>query len=136
MRRHMARLRVLGSVELQGKQSEPLASILAQPKRLSLLAYLATAQPRGFHQRDSLLALFWPELDDFHARKALNQSVAFLRQELREQGDVIVNRGADAIGIDASLCWCDAVAFEDAARDGRSEEALELYRGGFLEGWF
>jgi len=43
--------------------------VLAQPKRVALLAYLAAATPRRLHRRDSLLALFWPELDQEHAAR-------------------------------------------------------------------
>jgi hypothetical protein len=37
--------------------------ILAASKGAALLTYLAIATPRGFHRRDTLLALLWPELD-------------------------------------------------------------------------
>src|SRR3989449_7578030 len=49
---------------------------------ISLVAYLAAATPRGTHRRDSLLALFWPELDQPRARAALRQSLYVLREVL------------------------------------------------------
>ena len=57
----MIELRTLGAVDLKGADGRAVRSILAQPKRLALLAYLAvhTAGAR----RDSVVALFWPELD-------------------------------------------------------------------------
>ena len=134
---HMIRLRLLGPVELHDAHGADSSTVLAQPKRLSLLAYLAAASPRGFHRRDTLLALLWPELDETHARKALNQALGFLRQALEsDDGEVLVSRGTQSIGVDASRCWCDVVAFEEAATAGRYAEALELYRGDFLTGWF
>src|SRR5690242_6011222 len=77
----LIRLRLLGSVGIQTADGRELRSVLSQPKRLALLAFLA-ARPRIFHQRDTLLALLWPELDQERARHALNKAVHFLRQEL------------------------------------------------------
>ena len=57
-----------------------LRSVLAQPKRLALLGYLAAATPPGPQRPDTLLGLFWPELDDEHARNALSKAVHFLRR--------------------------------------------------------
>ena len=131
----MIRLRVFGSLRLEDGDGRELSAVLAQPKRVALLAYLAAASPRGLHRRDSLLALFWSGLDAYRARKALNQAVGFLRRELRS-ASVITRHGSESLGIDATQCWCDAVAFEDAARAGRYGEALDLYRGDLLEGWF
>ncbi|MBA2459266.1 MAG: hypothetical protein H0V43_09980 [Gemmatimonadales bacterium] len=64
----MIELHTLGVVDLRASDGRELGTILRQPKRLGLLAYLAVASPRRFHRRDSLLALFWPELDQDHAR--------------------------------------------------------------------
>jgi predicted ATPase/DNA-binding SARP family transcriptional activator len=95
--------------------------------------YLAVAEPRGFHRRDSLLALFWPELPDKRARNALNKTLHFLRAHVGP--DVILSRGTVEVGLDPTALWCDAVAFEDALRDGRWGEAADLYGGPFLDGY-
>src|SRR5438105_7448191 len=76
----MIELRMLGTLDLKGADGRAVRSILAQPKRLALLAYLAV-HPAGA-RRDSVVALFWPELDTAHARGALRQSLRFLRREL------------------------------------------------------
>jgi DNA-binding SARP family transcriptional activator len=76
----MIELRTLGPLELRGTDPGGIAALVSQPKRLALLAYLAIAAPRGFHRRDSLLALFWPESDQAHARGALRNGLSFLRQ--------------------------------------------------------
>ncbi len=129
----MIRLSLLGSVGLVGSDGAERSEVVRQPKRLALLAYLAAAEPLRFHRRDSLLALFWPEVDDAKARAALRRALHFLRRFL---GDTtIVNRG-DALGIDSTGVWCDVVAFREAVVAGRLEEALELYRGDLLEGFF
>ena len=110
-----------------------MRAVLAQPKRAALLVYLALARPRGFHRRDTLLALFWPEHDTEHARNALSQAVHFLRRALG--ADVVASRNGDALGLEWSEFWCDAGAFEEALDAGRRSEALELYRGDLLQGF-
>ena len=130
------RLQVLGPIELEGADGRELRAVLAQPKRLALLAYLAAA-PRGFHRRDTLLALFWPELHQPRARTALNQAIRFLRRELGDSSaEIIVSRGAEEVGVDGQRLWCDAVAFADHSDAGRYAQALELYRSDLLAGFF
>src|SRR5438093_6877986 len=126
--------RILGALNLLGAGGRELTSVLAQPKRVALLAYLAAATPRRLHRRDSLVALFWPELDQEHARAALRQALHGLRHAL---GDgVLVTRGDEDIGLDAERIRCDVVEFERAAVVGRLADALDLYRGDLLEGFF
>jgi len=126
--------RVLGGLNLLGVGGHELNSVLAQPKRVALLAYLAAATPRRLHRRDSLVALFWPELDQEHARAALRQALHGLRHAL---GDgVLVSRGDDDVGLHADHIRCDVIEFERATEAGRLADALDLYRGDLLEGFF
>lgn len=129
----MIRLRALGGLELCGHDGEELAAVLAQPKRFAVLFYLATADS-AFRRRDKLLDLFWRDTDQAHARAALNQAIYFLRQELGHEA--VVSRGNDEVAVDADLLWCDALVFEKALDAGHREEALELYRGELLPGFF
>ena len=69
-------LSTLGSSRLLGPDGKEVTEVLVQGKRFALLAYLALARPRGFHRRDTLLALFWPELDARRARNSLSQSLS------------------------------------------------------------
>jgi serine/threonine-protein kinase len=132
----MIRLRVLGPVDLHDDQGNEYRNVLAQPKRLALLVTLVVGPP-GFRRRDSLLALLWPEQDQAHARAALNQALRFLRKELGGSTDAgILSRGAEEIGVDTSTVWCDAMEFRDHMEAGRHEDALALYRGNLLEGFF
>ncbi len=124
---------MLGTLDLKGIDGRAVHSILAQPKRLALLAYLAIHTDQGA-RRDSVVALFWPELDTTHARGALRQSLRFLRREL---GDGILNGNSDeALAFEPGTVWCDVAAFEQACKAGQPGQALQLYRGGFLEGCF
>ena len=93
----MIELRTMGAVDLRGPRGNELRAVLQQPKRLALLCYLAIARPRGLHRRDTLLALFWPELDQEHARAALRRALYFLRQAIGPE--VIPGRGDDGNGI-------------------------------------
>ena len=130
----MIRLRTFGLTDLRGADGAEISSVLAQPKRFALLTYLAAARPQGVQRRDRVLAHFWPELTDARARDALNQSLRFLRQALG--AGVLVRRSSEDIGVDPELLWCDVPAFRAAVEHERWEEALSLYRGDFLEGFF
>lgn len=46
------RLRTLGALDFRGPDGAELGAVLAQPKRVALLCYLAMAIPRGPHRRD------------------------------------------------------------------------------------
>ena len=74
------RLSLLGPWELTGPDGNRVRSVLAQPKRLCLLAYLAfRAEPVT---RSSVVALFWPNADEARGRNSLSQSLHHLRRSL------------------------------------------------------
>lgn len=126
------RLRMLGTLDLRTSRGRELGSILRRPKLLALLTYLAIARPRGFHRRDTLVALLWPELDQAHARNALRQAVHSLREGLGQ--DLVLGRGEEELGIDGEQLWCDVRQLEARVEAGKAESALELYRGELLSG--
>lgn len=128
----MLRFHTLGSFELLEGRPPAVRLIPTQPKRLALLAYLALAQPRGFHRRDTIVALFWPELSGEEARRALRQALHHLRRAVGE--GAIETRPDDQVRFREGGLWCDALAFESAAEEGRQDEALALYRNAFLDG--
>ncbi|PYP71523.1 MAG: hypothetical protein DMD41_12110 [Gemmatimonadetes bacterium] len=130
----MIEFRLLGTLSLTTADGREVGSLLSQPRRLALLAYLAAATPRGPHRRDTLLALFWPELDQEHARAALRQSLHVLRSALG--ADTMVSRGDEEIGLDFERIWCDVAVFARAMDGGELGQALDLYRGNLLEGFF
>src|SRR5215208_6736866 len=108
----MIDLRTLGALELISADSNAVGSVLAQPRRAALLCYLALALPRGFHRRDTLFALFWPEHDADQARHALRQSVYFLRRALGPQ--TIISRGDEELALAPEEVSCDVWAFDAA----------------------
>jgi DNA-binding SARP family transcriptional activator/TolB-like protein len=129
----MIELRTLGTLELTSTDREAVGSVLAQPRRTALLCYLALALPRGFHRRDTLFALFWPEYDAEQARHALRQSVYFLRRALGAKS--IVSRGDEELALAPEQIHCDVWAFDAAVDQGRPADALTLYRGELLAGF-
>src|SRR5213083_2359028 len=126
----MIHFRMLGGLSLTAADGREVRSLLAQPRRLALLAYLAAGTPRDFQRRDSLVALFWPELDQKHARAALR----VLRGAVGQ--GIVTRRGDEEIGLDSDLFWNDVAAFDRAVAAAEWGEALELYRGDLLEGFF
>src|SRR2546430_15596729 len=129
----MIELRLLGTLDLKGTDGHAVHSILAQPKRLALLAYLALHTDHGA-RRDTVVALFWPDLDTAHAGGALRQSLRFLRREL---GDGILNGQSDeAIAFEPGTVWRDVVAFEQACNAAQTAQPLQLYRVALPDGCF
>ncbi len=126
-------LRFFGAVELLAPTGEPLSPLLAQIKPLALLAYLLVAEPRGYRRRDHLLGLFWPDLDEGHARTAVRKTLHLLRSTLGHAA--VLTRGDDDVAIASDALWCDVVAFDAAIDAGQTMRALELYRGDFLSGY-
>lgn len=126
-------LNTLGDADLAGAGGETFTAVLSQPKRFALLVYLSLAWPRSFHRRDSLLMLFWPELDDQRARNALSQSLSFLRAHLPD--GVIITRGAEEVGVDHERVRTGVGTFEGALEEGRWADALKAYHGEFLHGF-
>lgn len=128
----MIELSLLGPHAVRGPDGRELGSLPAQPKRFALLAYLAMGAGTGYHRRDSLAAMFWPDMDQFAARRALRNTLYHLREAL---GDgVIVTRGDDAVALDPARLTCDVTRLTDAVTARRYEEAVEAFRGELLAG--
>ncbi|HEY3011949.1 MAG TPA: hypothetical protein VGJ36_04320 [Gemmatimonadales bacterium] len=129
----MIELRTLGALELTSADSAAVGSVLAQPRRAALLCYLALASRRGFHRRDTLFSLFWPEYNAEQARHALRQSVYVLRRALGAK--TIVSRGDEELALAPEQIRCDVWEFEAAIDQGRPAAAVALYRGELLVGF-
>ncbi len=129
-------LRLLGAFELNDGQQR-LTRLASRPM-VALLARLALAPDRN-HPREELVELLWPGVDAQVSRNRLRQALSVLRSVLEPPGavpspvlladrhDVRLVRGAIA---------CDVLEFEHLARHGRATQALALYRGELLPGFF
>jgi DNA-binding SARP family transcriptional activator len=126
------RLSILGHTEIEGRPGAE--ALLSQPKRFSLLVYLILARPRGFQRRDRLVAVFWPEHDQEGGRAALRKALYALRQVLGD--DAVLARGDEELAVNGDVLWCDAAELDVAIERGRLAQAMELYRGDLLDGWF
>jgi DNA-binding SARP family transcriptional activator len=127
----MIEFHALGASDLGRCTGHRFLTLLSKPKQLALLVYLTQATPHGFHRRDKLIALLWPDLDHQHARTALRKALHFLRGVL---GPASLQVRGDEVAVSRQHIWCDAVAFEEAVQAGDEARALELYRGPLLEG--
>ncbi|MBA2686428.1 MAG: hypothetical protein H0U66_18230 [Gemmatimonadaceae bacterium] len=128
----MIELTLLGLHAVRDSEGRELGSLPAQPKRFALLAYLVLAGGDGYHRRDSLAAMFWPELDQFAARRALRNTLYHIREAV---GDgVIITKGDEALTIDPAVITSDVTKLFAATAAGRYEEAVDYYRGELLAG--
>jgi len=123
-------IRALGRLHvLEGDRQ--VTGAAAQPRRLALLALLASSGEQGI-TRDKLLAYFWPDADEDRARRGLNQALYALRQDLRSD-DVFL--GSRDIRLNPDLITSDVGEFSRALAQGRLEQAAERYLGPFLDGF-
>jgi DNA-binding SARP family transcriptional activator len=131
----MTRLYLLGASDLHDDDGGDRSGLLAQPRLVALLVYLAIAGPRpgAYHRRDRLVGLFWPESGQEQARANLRKAVHLVRKALGE--GIVEARGDEELRLSPAV-WCDVVEFEDTAARGRLARADELYRGELLPGFF
>lgn len=123
----------LGRLGFEGPASAEAARLLSQPKRVAVLLYVLMSQRGGSTSRDQIIGTFWPESDSARARNALRQSLSFLRGCLGD--DALVGIGSHGVAVSASIA-CDAVQFEALLDANRKEEALGLYGGDLLPGFY
>ena len=88
---------------------------------------------RGFHRRDTLLALFWPELTGTRPPSAPT-GPAPPPTCVRRGGDRDPSGRPGSPPAEGGV-WCDARAFEQCVADGRAQtRRWRLYRNEFLHG--
>jgi DNA-binding SARP family transcriptional activator len=125
----MLHLRTFGGLAIE-HDGRPLVGATTQRSRLALLAVLATGGPRGV-SRDRLLAMFWPERDEEHARGALKQVVYSLRRDLNAPELVV---GTNELRLNGELIASDVELFTEAIGANQCARAVACYGGPFLDG--
>lgn len=127
----MIHLEVLGGLALDAPELAENAS--ARRRRLmALLAVLAAHAPHPVG-RDKLVALLWPESDGERARNSLRQTLFWLRRDLGE--DLFLPETASGLQLNPSRISVDLWELREDLNSGRLEEAVERYRGPFLDGF-
>ena len=125
-------MRLLGGFSLAWDEMPP-PPIASQPAR-SLFAYLITHRNRP-HTRALLAGIFWPDLPDSQARRRLSQALWQIGRVLQSLSGPtsFLLAGAETVQFNAaSAYWLDVEAFEKSA----DQEAVALYRGDFLAGFY
>ena len=125
-------LTLFGGISLRGPDAAA-ERLLVNAKATALLAYLALPSVGRFVRRDTLGVLLWPELDQSRARTALRKTMHAVRQAMGAHA--LVSRGDEDIALSASVVWCDAAVFSEAADSGFLLHALQLYRGELMPGF-
>lgn len=139
------RLTLLGKPQTSQDGTPPVGFIYN--KALALLAYLAVT--RRPHSRDALAGLLWGEMPDEYARANLRKILSVLREAVGSH--LTISRQMVAFRQESEY-WLDTEVFESKllslpssalAPAGLSEkeirlldEAVKLYRGDFLEGFY
>ena len=127
----MFSLKLLGGASIEGPDG-PVTGSAVQRRRLGLLALLATAPERGI-SRDKLVGYLWPERDEERARHALSDSVYRLNKELGGEGILAV--GAE-LRLNPAVVASDVRQFREAVESEAWQEAVRVYAGPFLDGFF
>ena len=133
-------IHLLGQMELAlGETPLPLP---ATARSRSLLAYLVTCRERP-HPRERLADLFWPDRPRDKALRSLSTALWHIRRVL-PPGDHILADAQTMRFNPHSDYWLDTAHFEEKVHKYTSiqtrllelREAVELYRGDFLEGFY
>src|SRR5687768_1899245 len=122
------RLETFGKLTLSGGAT---GSLSHQRRRLALLALLAAAGERGL-SRDQLLGFLWPESTAANARHSLEQLIHAIRRGLGET----VFAGVNPLRLNPDVVSSDVDEFEKALAREAFPEAVALYKGPFLSGFY
>jgi DNA-binding SARP family transcriptional activator/TolB-like protein len=122
-------LSILGPLELTGRDGAPVQSVLHQPKRAALLAFMAAA-PAGARTRAELLEVFWADSGEEEGRHALSQAIYYLRRSLGRTALVV---DGETVGLAADVVRTDIATFRQHLASGRQADAVALVRGDLLE---
>ena len=127
------RVRLLGGFEIDDGRHR--LTRLRSRAAMALLARVAMAPSRD-HAREELAALLWPGADAATGRSRLRQTLSLLRAVLEPAGaPAVLHADRRVLRAVPGALWCDAAAFEQALQT-RPDEALALYRGELLPGFF
>jgi DNA-binding SARP family transcriptional activator len=124
-------LKVFGGAVLLGPEG-PVQGRAAHRRRLALLAILAGAPGRTVG-RERILGYLWPDQPSDAGRHQLSEALYVLRKAIGEGAFVTAG---DEVGLNPALVSTDLAAFRAAMAEERFRDAVEAYRGPFLDGFY
>jgi predicted ATPase len=133
---HSWQVRLLGRIEAQ--RGDQRITNFGSRSVAALLARLALF-PQRSHAREELIELIWPGVALEVGRNRLRQALFTLRRLLEPPAPVPAPvLVADRLGVRVvtGAIECDVPRFEKAVREARWEQALALYTGELLPGYY
>jgi TolB-like protein/DNA-binding SARP family transcriptional activator len=124
------RFTTLGSVQLEDASGAAVRKVPRRVWALLIRLTLARGEPVS---RDQLCFLLWDNRDPERGRHRLSDSLSILRRAL---GEGALETPGDQVRLRPERLRCDAGAFEEAVAQERWVEAVEIWKGPFLEGFF
>lgn len=124
-------LKVLGGNRLEGPDG-PLTGPVVRRHPLALLALLA-AHSGGQLSRDKIIGYLWPETSGSRARSRLRVVLHSIRRGLGAGS--VLSVGND-LRLDRKVVRADVRDFRKRLEDERLDEAVRLYGGPFLDGFY
>ncbi len=122
-----------GGFSMVGVDAERVAELARQPKRIAMLALLASAPAGQTVRRETIAALLWPEADRERARASVRNALYQIRSIL--DADVVARSGDESLILDRSLVDDDLALLERAVAAGDDAAAITVYRAPFLDGF-
>jgi DNA-binding SARP family transcriptional activator/tRNA A-37 threonylcarbamoyl transferase component Bud32 len=123
------RLKVLGGATL-ATEDGAVHGRAAHRRRVALLTVLAST-PHAPVRRERLADLLWP--DSEKPLHALAESLHIVRSELHPE--IVLSHGGE-VALNLEVVRCDLVEFRAAIQAGDHTQAVAVYAGPFLEGFF
>lgn len=123
-------LRVLGGATLANDKG-PVHGRAAHRRRIALLTVLASTS-HGSVRRERLADLLWPD-PEAKPLHSLAESLHILRAELHR--DIVLTPGNE-VSLNLEVVQCDVVEFRAAIQAEEWDQAVTLYAGPFLDGFF
>jgi DNA-binding SARP family transcriptional activator/tetratricopeptide (TPR) repeat protein len=120
-------------VHVSDGSGQPLSGAATQRRLLALLSALATAGDVGL-SREKIVGLLWPDVDPERARHSLTQALYSARRALRDDGLFDVTTAS--VRLDPVRMSSDVHDFQQLLDRNELEQAVRLYHGPFLDGFF
>ena len=130
------RVQLLGT--LQARHGDITLTNFSSRSVAALLARLAL-YPQRSHAREELIELLWPGVSLAVGRNRLRQALFALRQLLEPPALVpapVLVADRLSVRVVPGAFECDALRFEHCVREGRHAQALSLYAGELLPGFY